>query len=143
MLVNPVIGYMLYRHVVELTDDQAQDITCIHTFWLTLCLLVMLTNQIHKWSHTYFGLPPAIEWLQKLRLILPRRHHRIHHVAPHETYFCITNGWCDYPMEVLHFWTGFEWLITKCTGVQPRADDMKWTVVPSKQEATATKGKKE
>lgn len=82
--------------------------------------------QIHKWSHTYFGLPMWVVWLQEWHIVLPRRHHRIHHVAPHETYFCITTGWLNWPLELLHFWSTLETLIEALTGCKPRADDMKW-----------------
>jgi len=82
--------------------------------------------QIHKWSHTYFGLPRHIVWLQTLHILLPRRHHRIHHVAPHDTYYCITTGWLNYPFEMIKFWPRLESAVTALTGAVPRSDDMAW-----------------
>lgn len=57
---------------------------------------------------------------------MPRRHHRIHHVSPHETYYCITTGWLNYPLEKLHFWPALEFIIEFITKYKPRSDDMKW-----------------
>jgi ubiquitin-conjugating enzyme E2 variant len=44
-------------------------------------------------------LPRTVQWLQDWHLIPPRRHH----VAPHETYFCITTGWLNWLLEETGF----------------------------------------
>ena len=59
-------------------------------------------------------------------MILPRKHRCIHHVAAHETSFCITTGWLNYRLEVIGFWRHLEDLIQGLIGEKPRADDMKW-----------------
>lgn len=107
-------------------EEQIHSWYHVYSFLFVLGLLITFTNQFHKWSHTYSGLPRPVTLLQDYHAILPQRHHRIHHVAPHETYFCITTGWCNYPLEVLRFWVGLEWLIEKVTGVKPRTDDLMW-----------------
>jgi ubiquitin-conjugating enzyme E2 variant len=53
-----------------------------------------LTNQIHKWSHTYK--PPALVIMaQNCGLILSRKNHGVHHRPPFDKYYCITNGWLN------------------------------------------------
>lgn len=108
------------------TDEEIQATYNWEMYVFLLAIFVSLTNQFHKWSHTYFGLPRWITILQDLHIILPRKHHRIHHVAPHDTYFCITTGWLNFPLEKMRFWTGLEYLIETVTGHKPRADDLAW-----------------
>ncbi len=108
------------------TSEEIRSWYFLYSFLFVFGLFVTFTNQIHKWSHTYSNLPKAVTILQDLHIILPRRHHRIHHVAPHETYFCITTGWLNYPMECVGFWSGLEGLIERVTGVKPRTDDLEW-----------------
>ncbi|KAK3860647.1 hypothetical protein Pcinc_033312 [Petrolisthes cinctipes] len=125
MLTIPGLTYMTY-HFCFKTNEEVQNYYYWFSYLYLLAIFVSLTNQIHKWSHTYFGLPRWVTLLQDLHIILPKRHHRIHHVSPHETYFCITTGWLNYPLEKLAFWTTLEWLIELVTGCRPRADDFKW-----------------
>ena len=84
---------------------------------------VMATNQFHKWSH--LDVPgPVVGLLQRLHLILPPDHHRVHHTAPFNKYYCITVGWMNRPLQVIQFFPLAERLITRVTGLLPRQDDI-------------------
>ena len=123
--ITPVAAYCVWKFYNLDAEVLAQH----YRSDLSLCSLaifLVLTNQIHKWSHMYYGLPKWVEVLQSCHLILPRKHHRVHHVAPHETYFCITTGWLNWPLEKIGFFTTLEWLIESLTGVPPRMDDQRW-----------------
>ena len=125
MLPLPYLAYQAYK-LSTYGPNEIRQIYSFECFMFLLALFVMATNQIHKWSHTYFGLPRWITFLQDMHIILPRKHHRIHHVAPHETFFCITTGWLNYPMEKFNFWTHVENAIEFATGIKPRVDDLQW-----------------
>lgn len=68
-------------------------------------LAIFFTNQFHQWAHT--AQPPAwVAALQRLRLILPRPQHQIHHTPPYDRYYCITTGWLNAPLQRIGF---FPW----------------------------------
>lgn len=125
MVALPILGKLAWNFLTKTNYDIQQDFA--FSSYLFLCsIFVAMTNQIHKWSHTYWGLPKWVLFLQNHHIILPRRHHRIHHVAPHETYFCITTGWLNWPLEKIRFWPTLESIIESVTGCRPRDDDLKW-----------------
>ncbi|XP_055508456.1 plasmanylethanolamine desaturase-like [Leucoraja erinacea] len=126
MLTVVPLAYMAYRFFT-LSPEAIYGIYSWQCYIFSLGLFVTLTNQIHKWSHTYYGLPLWVCLLQDWHIILPRKHHRIHHVSPHETYFCITTGWLNNPLEKIGFWKTLEDIIQRLTGNKPRTDDLKWT----------------
>jgi hypothetical protein len=80
-------------------------------YFLFFYLGIFMTNQIHKWSHTDF--PPAlVAWLQRMHIILPPRHHGVHHTAPFDKYYCITCGWLNAPLNSLHFFQALKRVLT-------------------------------
>ncbi|XP_070797834.1 ubiquitin-conjugating enzyme E2 variant 1 isoform X1 [Pituophis catenifer annectens] len=125
MLTVVPLANMAYK-LASLSPEVLHQSCPWECYVFALSVFATLTNQIHKWSHTYFGLPRWVIFLQDWHIILPRKHHRIHHVSPHETYFCITTGWLNYPLEKIRFWRFLENIIEGLTGEKPRADDMKW-----------------
>lgn len=125
MVAIPFLGCMVWDFLT-LSKEDVQNKFTWNCYIFLVAIFAAMTNQIHKWSHTYFDLPGWVVFLQEYRIILPRRHHRIHHVAPHETYFCITTGWLNWPLERLRFWSILEIIIETVIGYKPRADDMKW-----------------
>ncbi|CRL01521.1 CLUMA_CG014214, isoform A [Clunio marinus] len=125
MVALPILGKLTWiLFTSSRSEIQMEYPFCAYLF---LCsIFVAVTNQIHKWSHTYFDLPVWVQVLQNYHIILPRKHHRIHHVSPHETYFCITTGWLNWPLEKIKFWSTLESIIEYVTGCKPREDDLKW-----------------
>jgi hypothetical protein len=79
------------------------------------------TSQIHKWAHTPCP-PRPVRWLQRAGLILGPVRHAIHHRPPHADYFCITTGWCNPILSRIGFFAALERLVSRATGLVPRAD---------------------
>lgn len=80
-------------------------------YFLFFYLGIFMTNQIHKWSHTDFP-PVFVAWLQRMHIILPPRHHGVHHTPPFDKYYCITCGWLNAPLTSLHFFQALKRVLT-------------------------------
>ncbi|MBN8220392.1 MAG: fatty acid desaturase family protein [Spirochaetes bacterium] len=80
-------------------------------YFLIFYLSIFMTNQIHKWSHMDFP-PSFVVWLQRLHVILPPRHHGVHHTPPFDKYYCITSGWLNAPLSSLHFFQALKKVLT-------------------------------
>jgi ubiquitin-conjugating enzyme E2 variant len=84
--------------------------------WATFSLP---TNQIHQWAHQS-NPPRLVRWLQRRGLILGPAHHRVHHIAPFATHYCITTGWCNLALAALGLFEGLERMFSRLTGAEPR-----------------------
>ena len=120
------LAWMTYKFIISNGDTLWPLEYAWYGYLVLFSLSVSMTNQIHKWSHTYIGLPKWVRFLQDYHFILPRPHHKHHHISPHETYFCITTGWLNRPLEAINFWGTIEYFIERLTGCKPRTDDFKW-----------------
>jgi ubiquitin-conjugating enzyme E2 variant len=80
-------------------------------FLSVLSVASVATNQLHKWAHERDP-GRAVRILQRSRLILSARHHRLHHQAPNDSHYCITTGWLNPLLETSGFFRRLEWAIT-------------------------------
>lgn len=83
----------------------------------------ILSNQPHVWAHAPQK-PRLVEWMQKRRLLIPPRHHAIHHVVPFSKYYCVFLGWLNPLLTATNFFRHVERVITFITGVEPHVDDL-------------------
>ena len=99
----------------------------ISTFFGMACIswtvFIAFTSQIHKYAHID-NPPKGIEFLQRMRLILVKEHHALHHGAPYDRAYCITVGWMNGPLRAVRFFETAEKVITAVTGAIPREDDI-------------------
>jgi hypothetical protein len=95
---------------------------CVYLLWLlpqsgwlafkTVCIALLavatvFTNQFHKWAHQE---KPSnlVCWLQRRRLVLEPAHHELHHTAPYNLHYCITNGWLNPLLNRIKFFRRLE-----------------------------------
>ena len=93
----------------------------LSVFAAALGAAALPTNQVHQWAHQCAP-PRPVRWLQERGLILSPETHARHHRDPHASHYCITNGWCNAPLEAIGLFRALERWITRATGRLPRSD---------------------
>lgn len=80
--------------------------TAFGAFVLVFSVLLLFTNQIHKWAHV--ARPPRlVSFLQRVGILLSRERHLSHHTPPYARGFCVTSGLVNTLLDPLGF---FPWL---------------------------------
>lgn len=96
----------------------------VHAF-VALCFgWIMISVQIHAWSHGIDGsLPPLVVMLQEGGVILSRSNHAAHHQAPYKNSYCVISGIWNEFLNRHRVFESFEKLIFLTLGVKPRSWD--------------------
>jgi len=128
MLISP---FLLLTAVIPVRQDPYY--LFIHSFLILVCFWIGITNQVHKWTHTY-KLPKYVSLMMDMGIILSKKDHSVHHRNPFDKFYCITNGWLNPVLANINFWKSLEGVITYATGHIPREDDMLWVGITAKNE---------
>lgn len=97
----------------------------LFTFLLGFTFWIVMTNQIHKWAHMEVEeLSWPVRVLQRLRIVLPKSEHDVHHTAPFESHYCITNGWLNPILAKTRFFRILEIAGNRIFGAIPRENDI-------------------
>lgn len=79
-------------------------------FVLVFSVLVMLTNQFHKWTHVSDP-PRVVRWLQRAGILLSPAAHLPHHAPPYGRGYCVTSGIFNRLLDPIGFFPFLERVI--------------------------------
>jgi palmitoyl-[glycerolipid] 3-(E)-desaturase len=91
-------------------------------FAISFCMLEILSQEFHKWSHMTKSEAPFIaNFLQRRGLSVPRTQHALHHLAPYEGNYCIVSGICNNVLDASGMFRRMEHIIYEWNGVESNA----------------------
>jgi len=102
-------------------------------FFSFFCLFELLSQEFHKWSHERKAdLPGWINMLQDLGVIIGRKSHAMHHVAPYEGNYCIVSGFCNNFLDRTGVFRMLEHAVYEINGIESNA----WKIDPELKKKT-------
>lgn len=100
-----VIPTLAFAHV-----GQTPASTAFGLFVLVFSVLVMLTNQIHKWAHVESP-PRVVRVLQRAGILLSPEAHESHHAPPYGRGYCVCSGIFNRLLDPIGFFPFLERVI--------------------------------
>jgi ubiquitin-conjugating enzyme E2 variant len=101
---------------------------------MSACLGLFATNQIHRWAHMP-RTPRIARVLRSLGLAIREEAHARHHRGAHDVAFCITNGWCNAPLDRVQFWARLERAMRARSGTRsPSEHDYRGVRAPTAEQ---------
>jgi hypothetical protein len=102
-------------------------------FFTVFCLMEILSQEFHKWSHTTKGeVSGWVNTLQKMGWTIGRKPHAQHHIAPYDGNYCIISGVCNPWLDKSGFFRRLEHFVYRRNGIESNA----WKLDPALKERT-------
>lgn len=116
---NRLISSFIPHQVdIHLTND----IIAVSLFFVVFCFSEIMSQELHKWSHqTKKEVPEWINTLQDLGIIIGRKPHAKHHMAPYDGNYCIVSGVCNEALDNSGFFRWLEHRVYEINGVESNA----------------------
>jgi len=91
-------------------------------FFTVFCMMEILSQELHKWSHMSAKEVPAfVNVLQKIGLSINRVDHAAHHTEPYDGNYCIISGICNEALDTSGFFRRLEHIVYDLNGVESNA----------------------
>lgn len=88
-------------------------------FFTVFCVLEIMSQEMHKWSHTSRkDVPDIVNWMQDAGLSIGRKSHAQHHKAPYKGNYCIVSGICNPALDDSGFFRRLEHIVYNINGVE-------------------------
>lgn len=108
----PVLALIIAAsNMFHLAPNATIFLTLFTNWWL-------ISQELHKFSHMK-QVPDWVRFLQDRGVILSRKEHGLHHLAPYEAHYCILTGACNAFLDKIKFFRYLEYLVFQITGNKP------------------------
>ena len=102
-------------------------------FFTIFCALEIGSQEFHKWSHQLKSAnTDYANWLQDVGLVIGRKQHAQHHLAPYDGNYCIVSGFCNEFVDGSGLFRRLEHAVYTLNGVEANS----WKLDPELRERT-------